>query len=154
VTRDSIISEVMSRLYQIKTTNGYAFTVKYVFQNPEDEPLVDAMPCINLFEFPEVTLEGTKNRGASSPPIYTKEFKIVLESWYSSATRANTSKDITTFLKYNRKVLFSDGINLGRLCALLEESEVSRVYRPPIGNNVVGIGQVLTIRYVEDFNAL
>lgn len=152
--RSSIVSEVMRRLNTIKIANGYTFDMKYVFQNPEDEPLVETMPCVNLFEFPEITLEQTKNRGASQPPIYTKEFKIVIESWYASASRGNTSKDITTFLKHNRQVLFGDGITLSRLCNLLEESEVSRVYRPAIGNNVVGIGQVLTIRYIEDFNAL
>ena len=154
MTRDSIVSEIMRRLLLVKVANGYTFDTRYVFQNPESEPLVESMPCVNLFEFAEITLDHAKNRGASQPPIYTKEFQVVIESWYASSSLGRTSKDITAFLKSNRKAIFSDGITLGRLCSLIQETEVSRVYRPPIGNNVVGIGQVLTIRFIEDFNSL
>jgi hypothetical protein len=112
------------------------------------------MPMTNVFEFPEISLGEAKRRGASQPPIYTKELTVVMEHWYVSASRGQTTKDVYTYLSSARKAMFSDGITLGRLCSNVEETEVSRIYRPPIGNHVVGIGQVLNFRYVEDFAEL
>ena len=149
--RDNIVVEIMRRVLTVTTGNGYDFSVQSVIRNPENEPSPDRMPLTQLFEFPEITLTES-SRGASVMPIYKKEFQVVLEHWYQSATRGVTTKDITKYLKYSRQAIFSDGITLGKLCSLIEESEVSRVYRPQIGNNVVGIGQVLKIVFVEDFS--
>jgi len=151
--RDNVVVEVMRRLLLITTGNGYDFTVNSVIRNPENEPSPDRMPLTNLFEFPEITV-GESTRGSSKMPIYKKEFQVVLEHWYASANRGVTTKDITKYLKYSRQTLFSDGNTLGKICSLVEESEISRVYRPQIGNNVVGIGQVLRVVFVEDFSQL
>jgi len=149
--RENLVVEIMKRLYSIKTANGYVFDISMVVRNPENEPEIDHMPMTNLFEFPEITIDETKRRGASQPPIYTKEMTIVLEHWYVSASRGETTKDIYKYLSSARKAIFQDGITLGRLCSGVKETEISRVYRPPVGNNVVGIGQVLSIHFVEDF---
>lgn len=151
--RDDAVVEIMRRLLTINTTNGYDFTINQVIRNPETEPSPERMPITNIFEFPEVTAKGS-SRGATQPPNYIKEFQVVLEHWFASATRGETTKDIVKYLKYARKVIFADGITLGRICTEVEETETSRVYRPMIGNNVVGVGQVLRIVFVEDFNNL
>lgn len=152
--RDGIVIEILRRLNLIKVSNGYSFDLKMALRNPEDEPSVEDMPMTNVFEFPEINLGEAKRRGASLPPIYTKELTVVMEHWYVSASRGQTTKDVYTYLSSARKTMFSDGITLGRLCSNVEETEVSRIYRPPIGNNVVGIGQVLNFRYIEDFAEL
>lgn len=152
--RDRIVIEIIRRLNLIKEVNGYTFDLKMALRNPENEPSIDNMPMTNIFEFPEITLGEAKRRGASQPPIYTKELTVVMEHWYASDSRGSTTNDVYTYLSHSRKVLFLDGITLGRLCNNVEETEISRVYRPPIGNNIVGIGQVLNFRFIEDFAEL
>lgn len=149
--RDSIVIEIQRRLLLIKSANGYSFDLRYVFRNPEDDPNPDLMACTHLFEFPEVTIEKTQSRGAKDKPAYKKEMRVVMEHWYKSASKGATTRDINTYLKAARKILFIDGQTLGRLASFVMEDEVSRVYRPSIGNNVVGIGQVLLLQYIEDF---
>jgi hypothetical protein len=151
--RDEIVVEVQKRLNGITTANGHPFDIAYVFRNPEEEPSVNRMPCINIFEFPDITVDE-KQRGGSLKPIYKKEFQVVLEMWYVSASAGETSRDIMTFLKSVREVIFEGGITLGGKAKYVKEEEVSRVYRPGIGNNVVGIGQVLSFQYIEDFDTL
>ena len=152
--RDDITIEVQRRVNLIKIVNGHTFDIAYVFRNPEEEPSPDTMPLTNIYEFPSVTLESSQRRGARSKPIYKQEFRLVLESWFYSTSRGKTSRDIMVFLKSLREVIFSDGQTLGGLADIVMEEEVSRVYRPPIDNKVVGIGQVLLIHFKEDFNAL
>jgi hypothetical protein len=151
--RDDAVVEIIRRLNTIQVVNGYEFNFIAASRNPEHEPSPDRMPHTNIFEFPEITL-GAHSRGSSIPPSYKKEFQVVLEHWYKSATRGETTKDILTFLTASRKVLFTGGTTLGGICQEVIESEVSRVYRPQVGNHVVGVGQVLTITYIEDFNNL
>ena len=45
-------------------------------------------------------------------------------------------------------------VTLGGLVSMVLEEETSRVFRPDIKNNVVGIGQVLQFTYIEDFSNL
>lgn len=149
--RDDIVVEIQRRVNLIKIANGHPFDIRYVFRNPEGEPSPDLMPMTNLFEFPSTTIDSVK-RGASQKPIYKKFFRIALEHWYNSASKGETSRDIMTFLKASRGVLFSDGQTLGGLASIVVEEEESRIYRPL--QNVVGIGEVLGIEFTEDFNNL
>jgi hypothetical protein len=110
------------------------------------------MPTINIYEFDSVTTDETMRRGASQKPVYKKYFRIALEHWYLSASEGVTNRDIMTFLKASRQVVFSDGQVLGGLATLVVEEEESRIYRPL--PKVVGIGQVLAIQFIEDFNNL
>lgn len=152
--RDNITIEVQRRVNLITVVNGHPFDIAYVFRNPEEEPSPETMPLTNIFEFPSITLDSALRRGASKKPIYKQEFRIVLENWFYSTSRGRTSRDIMIYLKSLREVIFSDGQTLGGLADLVMEEEVSRVYRPPIDNKVVGIGQVLLIHFKEDFNSL
>lgn len=149
--RDNIVVEIQRRVNLIKIANGHPFDIRYVFRNPEGEPSPDLMPMTNLFEFPSTTIESGK-RGASQKPVYKKFFRIALEHWYNSASMGETSRDIMTFLKASRQVIFSDGQTLGGLASVVVEEEESRIYRPL--QNVVGIGEVLGIEFTEDFNNL
>lgn len=152
--RDNIVVEIQRRVNLIKIANGHDFDIRFVFRNPEEEPSPDLMPMTNIFEFPSVTTDSASSRGARSKPIYKQEFRVVLENWYLSESRGKVSRDIMKFLKSTREVIFSDGQTLGGLADLVMEEEVSRVYRPPVDNKAVGIGQVLLIHFKEDFNAL
>jgi hypothetical protein len=136
----------------LTTTNGYPFDIQRVLRNPEGEPSPENMPLTNIFEFPSITKEHDPRRGAKDKPSYRKEFQVVLEHWYLSDSEGETSRDIMTYLKAARQILFVDGITLGRKAAIVEEVEESRVYRPLA--RVVGIGHVLRIEYLEDFNNL
>jgi len=150
--RESLVIEIQRRLNLIKIANGCTFDISYVFRNPEEEPTPEAMPCTNLFEMQDAVTEE-RSRG-TRPPLYLRELTIILESWYKSVSTGVASKDILTFLKHMRTAIFSDGVTLGGLSLGISETEVSRIFRPPIGNNVVGIGMVLRIKYLEDFSNL
>jgi hypothetical protein len=150
--RDNIVVEIQSRLNLIKIANGYDFDIRYIFRNPEGEPSPDLMPLTNIFEFSSSTVDETMRRGAKEKPVYKKFFRVVLEHWYNSASKGECSRDITTFLKAARLAIFADGQTLGGLASIIVEEEVSRVYRPM--HNVVGIGEVLSIQFTEDFNNL
>jgi len=152
--RDNIVVEIQKRVNGITIANGHGFDIQYVYRNPEEEPSSELMPMTNIFEFPSITLESAASRGARSKPIYKQEFRVVLENWYLSTSRGKTSRDIMQYLKSTREVIFVDGQTLGGLADLVMEEEVSRVYRPPVDNKAVGIGQVLLIHFKEDFNNL
>ena len=152
--RDNIVVEIQKRVNSITIANGFTFDIAYVYRNPDEEPSPDIMPLTNIFEFPSITLESAPSRGGKSKPIYKQEFRVILENWYLSDSRGKTSRDIMTFLKHTRDVVFADGQTLGGLADLVQEEEVSRVYRPPVDNKAVGIGQVLLILFKEDFNNL
>lgn len=149
--KDRIVTEIQRRINLIKTADGHSFDVAYVFRNPEEEPSPDLMPLTNIFEFPSTTLDSIK-RGATKKPIYKKFFRVVLEHWYHSDSIGDTNKDLSKFLTSARLVIFSDGQTLGGLASAVVEEEESRVYRPL--PKVIGIGEVLGIEYIEDFNKL
>ena len=151
--RDLIVVEIQRRLNLITIANGHDFDINLVYRNPEGEPSPNIMPMSNIFEFPSFTTEPSR-RGGSQMPEYRQDFQVVLEHWYKSTSLGACSRDIMNYLKSAREVVFSDGQRLGGLAQAVVESEVSRVYRPPIGSNAVGIGQVLNILFVEDFNNL
>lgn len=151
--RDNAIIEVLRRLNLIRTANDFDFNVLMIQRNPDEEPSAETMPSISLFEFPDLTKTKGK-RGASLPPIYEREVTFVLELWYKSLTEGATTRDIMKFLNYVRTVIFSDGVTLGKLVSNIDEEELTRVYRPGIGNNIVGIGAVYKLQYVEDFSTL
>jgi hypothetical protein len=152
--RDRIVIEIQTRINTIKIANGHPFDINYVFRNPPDEPSSDLMPLTNIFEFPSETVDTAPSRGARAKPIYKQDFRVVLEHWYLSTEAGLASKDIMNYLKAAREVIFSDGQILGGLADLVVEEEVSRVYRPPVDKKSVGIGQVLFIKFKEDFNNL
>ena len=149
--RDNVVKEVQKRIYQITTGNGYDFSVNKVERNPEEQPDPDSMPLVQIFEFPEITLTNSTRGGM---PIQTKELQLVVEFFYKSASQGATTPDIIKFLRYIRKTIFQDGIALGGVAKEIVETEVSRVLRPPLGNRIVGMGEVLAIKYVEDFNLM
>ena len=151
--RDDIVIEVQRRLNLITTANGHPLDVAYVFRNPEEDPSPERMPCVNIFELPDTTLRQ-QSRTTKDMPIYEKNFSVVLEMWRASAEEGVVSRDILEFLKSVREVIFSDGETLGRRVAKCIEVEVSRVFRPRIGNHIVGIGQVLEFVYMEEFSKM
>ncbi len=151
--RELIVRELQSRLNGITIANGYPLTVSYVFRNPEREPSPDRMPCVNMFEMEDSSVDFAR-RGGSLPPIITKNFRAILEMWLMSTSEGQVSTDVSAFLRSVRQVIFSDGITLGGVASMVTEVEVSRMFRPGISNSVGGIGTVLELIYIEDFSNL
>lgn len=151
--RDILVKELQRRLTLIKEVNGDPFDLDFVLRNPETEPDPAFMPTANIFEFPDVTTKA-QSRSSTTPPVLSKEFSVAIELWYVSDSEGETTPDIMTFLKLARQKEFSDGITFGKRCSGVREEEVSRVFRPKIGSHIVGIGQVLTFEYMEDFSNL
>ena len=151
--RDIAIIEILKRINSIKIANGFSFDISLIQRNPDEEPSGDYMPSVSVFEFPDVTISKNK-RGASIPPVYQREMTVVLELWYRSSSEGETTRDIMTFLEYARYVLFNDGVTLNRKVNNIDEAETTRIYRPGLGNNIVGVGMVLTVEYLEDFGTI
>jgi hypothetical protein len=151
--RELIVRELQKRLNDITVANGYPLTVSYIFRNPDDEPSPDTMPCVNIFEMEDTSMDF-RNRGGSFPPIITKNFRVALEAWLVSTSEGLVSTDVSAFLRSERQVIFSDGVTLGGAVSIATEVEVSRVFRPGIANFVGGIGVVLEFIYIEDFSNL
>ena len=150
--RDDIVVEIQRRMNLVKIANGYDFDIAHVFRNPDGEPSPDLMPMTNIFEFPSTTTDETMRRGAKQKPVYKKFFRVALEHWWNSTNAGEASRDIMQFLKASRQTIFSDGQTLGGVATLVVEEEESRIYRPL--QYVVGIGEVLAIQFIEDFNNL
>lgn len=148
--REIIIRELQGRLNDILIVNGYLVDVSYVFRNPEKEPSPDVMHCINIFEMEDTTVK-VSTRGASIPPIYTKNFRVALEMWFKSASNGKVSTDVSDFLRSTRKSIFQDGVTLGGVASMVTEMETSRIFRPAISNYIGGIGIALEIIYIESY---
>ena len=153
MNRNTIAKEIQKRLVAITTGNGYSYSVTAVLRNPEEEPSPDLMPIITMFELTD-RIDEERRLGASRMPAYKRSFQVALELWRKSTTSGLVSQDVLTMLSDVRKVIFADGTTLGGIASHVVELETSRIFRPPIGNYVGGIGILLEIKYTEDFSLL
>lgn len=151
LVRDTAIKEIMRRIYGITTNAGYTFSMKRVIRNPKTEPHVEDMPCTNIFESDDFTIKKSQ-RGATKMPAYGRRFEVWLESWIEATSEGKSSEEIIYFLQALRSALFRDGITLGGLVIEFNEMQTSRIYRPEIGDHVIGIGTLYDVVFVEDFS--
>lgn len=149
--RDLAIKEIMRRCYTIKTENGFNVSINRVVRNPKTEPHVEDMPLINIFESDDFTIKKSQ-RGAKVPPAYGRKLEVWLESWIEATKEGKSSEEIIYFLQALRTVLFRDGITLGANVIEFNEMQTSRIYRPDIGDVVIGIGTLYEVVFVEDFS--
>jgi hypothetical protein len=141
--REDIVAELWSRLAAV---DGVMFTAR----NPKAEPKVENMPCIQFWEMADVVEESTK-RG--DYPAYKRALRVVVESFVKSTEEAKTSQDLKDFIVKVKQQIYRDGASLGRRCNVTE-IESSRVLRPPVGENVIGLGIVFELRYIETTSKL
>ena len=143
--REQIISELVSR---IGNTEGITF----VARNPSAKPSVDEMPLGNIFDFPAQVVKSSGG-GKTSLPTYKMVMQALVEVYVSGTTDDLASYELMEFYTEMLIAIFSDGASLGGLCEI-GISEMTRIFRPPIGGNVAGIGTVFTVVYPEDLNLL
>lgn len=143
--RELIIQELWRRLAAVP---GVAYTAR----NPKAEPSVDNMPCIQFFELDDKP-EKHDHRGATAYPAYRRTFQVVVEAFVKGSSDAAASKELGEFMQAVKKSLYTGG-NVLHPNSFFLETEMSRMLRPPVGDNVIGVGIVLTIQYVEDISKL
>lgn len=138
--REVIMEEIA---YRMSNVTGVSFTAR----NPKTPPNADDLPAILIFEFPD----EVESRGSmGGHPIYKRRFKVVIECYLTASSEGAASTELGEFVEQIKKQIYTGGVNLNRKAAEIYESECSRVLRPPIGDNTVGLGLVFEVRYIED----
>lgn len=143
--REYIIQELWRRLALVPGVN-------FTGRNPKGPPDVDNLPAIVFFEMPDV-VEEADMRGATKLPNYRRRMTVVIECYISASTEQSSTLELLNFVKKVKIELYRGGITLGGLCAF-KEVEASRIYRPPAGNHVIGVGFPIEIVYIEDIALL
>ena len=142
--RELILRELWKRMSQV---DG----VKYTARNPKAPPSTGDLPAIQFFELPD-TVESASSRGGY--PIYKRKMAIAIELIISAEHEGASSKVLGEFANEVKKKLYAGGVKLGGRNCQIQETDASRVLRPPIGDNVSMIGINLEIIYIEDTNLL
>lgn len=144
--RELIIEELWSRLASVKG-------VMYTARNPKAEPNTNDMPCVQFFELPDDPTPAQSRGGVGAYPVYKRTLKVIIESFVKGTTEASSSKELGEFMQEVKKALYTNG-NVLVKDSFFVETEGSRIMRPPTGENIVGIGMVLEITYIEDISKL
>lgn len=143
--RELLIQELWRRLADVE---GVAYTAR----NPKAEPSVSDMPCIQFFELDDEPKKSS-SRGVSQSLAYRREFKVIIEAFVKGTTDAKASQELGAFMIKMKRSLYTGGNVLTQNTEFLE-SAMSRMLRPPVGDNVIGVGITLTIQYIEDIGKL
>ena len=138
--REILMQELHNRLSAVEGAN-------FVERNPAEPPGVNDLPAILIFEFPDSMEEGSHRGGY---PIYRRVLKVVIESFINAASEGAATTELSVFIGKVRKAIYTGGNNLSRKAVTLIEVESSRVLRPPVGENVAGLGLVFEITYTEN----
>ena len=144
--REQIILEFWKR---VASVSGMTYTAR----NPVASPNVDDLPIGNIFDFPA---KAVKTAGSSRTgiPIIGFDMSVILEVYMAGTTEYSSTNEFFTFYTEVLKAIYVDGASLGDLKCHIMLNEMTRIFRPPIGGNTVGIGTVFTVSYFEDFNNL
>lgn len=143
--RENIIQELWRRLAIV---DGVQFTAR----NPKGPPDVENLPAIVFFELND-KVEQASMRGASKPPNYRRRLTVAIECYISASSEGGATRELGRFVRLTKLSLYRGGPTLGGKCAF-KEIEYSRVYRPPAGKHVIGIGFPIEVVYIEDMALL
>lgn len=138
--REKVISELWYRIEQVP---GLGYSAR----NPKAEPSVDQMPVISIYEMNDVVVEA-RMRGTS--PTYKRKVELILEIFVSGSTENAATKELFDFVALVYTAIYRGGNNLNKKASLVNDLEMSRIHRPPIGDNVAGVGIALEIFYIEE----
>lgn len=141
--REQLSSKLWERLAAVPNV---AFTAR----NPKAEPSAADLPAIQFFELEDVVEDVSKRGGL---PVYKRRLTVAVESFISAASEGASSKEILDFVSSVKKSIYGGDASLGK-GSEIRERELTRILRPPTGANVVGLGLVLDIIYVEDISKL
>lgn len=145
VERELIIQELWKRLAGVTD-------VRYTARNPKVPPKVEDLPALQFFELGD-TVEKVGRRGGTNYPNFHRRLRVVIEAFINPQAEGSSGKELGLFVQNVKKALFTDGSTLGKLCEI-QEVETTRVLRPPVGENIIGIGLVYDLIYVEDVSRL
>lgn len=142
--RETIIGEFWKRLSSVSGVNRTT-------RNPAAPPALSDFPIIQFFELDDV-ITKMSNRGGY--PIYTRKLTVVIEPYTTASEESLASKELGTFVENIKTALYVGGDNLGKKCSLIVETGSSRTFRPPVGENSIGMQIQFEILYIEDISKL
>lgn len=144
--REILVSELFRR---IGNTEGMVYTAR----NPISVPSSDDMPVGNLFEFDLDVLKFSIS-GASAIPTLEVRMPLVLEVFINAEREETATEEFLQFYSEVLKSIFSDGVSLGNKGCLLGLKQMTRILRPEAGTNVIGMGTVFEMTFIEDLVSL
>lgn len=140
--REEIITRLWSRMASVTG-------VKSTARNPSNPPKESELPRINIFEGDDVVVKES-SRGASQKPHYNRDWTVVLETFIRATSEKAGSKELSAFMSLVKSRLYDGGITLGLRNVSVQEKSSTGLLRAPDLDLVMGIGLVLSVRYVED----
>ena len=87
-------------------------------------------------------------------PAYIRRLEVVIDSYIPGTTEESATKELGLFIQEVKKKIYQGGVTLGGKCKSIKEIESSRVLRPPVGENSIGLGLAFNILYVEEIGKL
>lgn len=142
--REILIAEFWRR---IASVTGVVKTAR----NPGDIPNVDDFPAIQFFELDD-TIVSSGRRGGY--PIYSRKLILTTEAFIPATSESASSKELGVFVQEIKKKIYAGGNNLNKTCSEITELGCTRVLRPPVGENSIGIGLIFDVRYVENISTI
>jgi hypothetical protein len=127
--------------------------VKSTARNPVNPPKDGDFPRINIFEMDDAVKEKSM-RGGSQYPSYKRDFSVLVETFIKASSEQAGPKELSLFIKELKKKMYESGATLGLKGVELSETATGEVLRPPNLDLVIGVGIVLSIRYVEDVSKI
>lgn len=142
--REILIKELWRRLSNVSTVNRTA-------RNPASPPSIGDLPVIQFFELEDI-VEGNTSRNGY--PAYKRKLNLVIEAYTTATDEATSSKTLGEFVQLVKKELYRNGNNLNGTCVLIAETGSSRILRPPVADNAVGISLNFDVIYIENISRL
>ena len=142
--RELLIAEFWRR---IASVTGVAKTAR----NPGDNPSSDDFPAIQFFELND-EITGKGRRGGY--PIYSRTLMLTVEAFLTATSEPASSKELGVFVTEIKKKIYAGGNNLNKTCTEITELGCTRVLRPPVGKNSVGIGLIFEVKYIENISTI
>lgn len=144
IEREILIQELWSRLSSVSGVTSTA-------RNPKKTPSVEDFPCIQFFELNDLVIKESSRGGY---PIYLRNLEVAIDSYMKATSEQSATKELGLFVQEVKKKIYQGGVNLGRKCQIIKEVESSRVLRPPVGENSIGLGLAFNILYTEEIGKL
>ena len=141
--REDIMKEILERCWKVSG-------VTFVIRNPKKEPEVGDLPFIGIFELDDNVVESSK-RGKYF--IYKRVLEVIIEPFILATSDGAASTELTSFVDLLKKVLYTDGVSLGKRCEVSEAGS-GKVLRPPVDANAIGISLRFKILYIENVESL
>jgi len=144
--REVILKELWRRLAAV--SGGGVYTTR----NAKAEPKETDFPAIQFFELEDTVLPDLPHsRGGK--PAFKRKLRVAIESYISATTEGAANKELYAFIKLVKTAIYQGDGKMGLKIAIVEVAS-TRVLRPPVGGNAIGLGLFFDFIYVEDVGKL